>query len=172
MKTVLKLPVFVLITLLVSGCSSDDCMKTISIPQFYYVNNQSYSYETQQKVPCDFPEPTDAELIEPPLLENFSYEVLKFEYTPDIPNNSFRLQMEIKLNNPNDYPVSGIPILTVDIDGIQSSAGYHRDASMPCYEIGAGSSCIFTYDQEFSMDLGIIDSFKLINVEYLLTGEL
>ena len=172
MKKLLKFPLFVIITLLLPGCSNDDCMKTISIPQYYYVNNQSYSYEIQQEIPCDASELVDAELIEPPKLENFSYEVLKFEYTPDPANNTFRLQMEIKLNNPNDYPVSGIPILTVDIDGLQGSANYDRDASMPCYEIAAGSSCIFTYDQEFSMDLGIINSFQLINVEYLVTGEL
>ena len=128
MKKLLKLPLFVFLTLLLPGCSNDDCMKTISIPQYYYVNNQSYSYETQQEIPCDAPEPTDAELIEPSMLENFSYELLKFEYKPDIDSNTFRLQMEIKLHNRNDYPVSGIPILTVEIDGFQGSANYDRDA--------------------------------------------
>ncbi|MCA0152805.1 hypothetical protein [Winogradskyella vincentii] len=162
-----------LITTLFLGCPAEDddgdCMKTITIPQYYIVNNQTYSYNISQEVPCDFPEPTEPELIEPPTLENFSYEVLSFTFTPDTGNNTSRLQFEIMLNNPNAYAVNGVPILTINTDGLESSGSFSNNASMPCYQIGEDSSCILTYDQQSSLDLGIIESIELLNVEYFLT---
>ncbi|WP_345273140.1 hypothetical protein [Flaviramulus aquimarinus] len=162
-----------MIIILLSACHSNDdsdCMKTITIPQFYFINNQSYSYDITQEVPCDFPEPSEPELIEPPELENFSYEVLNFIFTSDTGNNTSRLQFEIKLNNPNDYSVSGVPILTINSDELEFSGSFSNNASISCFEINANSSCILTYDQEESLDLGIINSYELINVQYLLTN--
>ena len=146
-------------------------MKTIVIPQFYTVNNQSYSYDITQEVSCDTPEPTAPKQIEPPQLENFSYEVLKFEFTPDTGNNTSRLQFEIKINNSNDHAVSGVPVLTVDVDGLQQSASFSNYASIPCYEIAANSSCILTYDREESRDIAIVESFELLDVRYYVTQE-
>ncbi|MFD2517585.1 hypothetical protein [Salinimicrobium flavum] len=171
----LKFPVLFLTAVLLLGCSSNDtdeeCMKTITIPQYYYVNNQSYSYDISQEVSCDTPEPTESKLIEPPGLDDFSYEVLKFEFTPDTGNNTSRLQFEIKLNNPNDYPVSGVPVLTVDVDGLQTTSSFSKNASIPCYEIAANSSCILTYDQQESRDIVIIESYELVNVQYYITNK-
>ena len=163
---------FVCLAALNVGCSTDDdCMKTITIPQFYYVNNQAYSYDTTQEVPCDASEPEDAVLIEPVKLENFSYEVLSFVFTPDTGNNTSRLQFEIRLDNPNDHPITGVPVLTVNINGMVSTLSYSRDAAVPCYEIAAGSSCILTYDLEESLDYGI-NSIELVDVQYLLVNKL
>lgn len=169
----IKVLLLFLIISLLSGCKSsddEDCSKTITIPQFYFVNNQSYSYNITQEVPCDFPEPSVAELIEPPELENFTYEVLNFTFTPETGNNTSRLQFEIKLNNPNSYSVNGVPILTTNTDGLESSGSFSNDASIPCFEIGANSHCILTYDQQSTLDLGIINSIELIDVQYLLTN--
>lgn len=175
MKKLLKFPVLVLTAVILFGCSSsdseEDCMKTITIPQFYYVNNQSYSYDITQEVSCDTPEPTAPKQIEPPQLEDFSYEVLKFEFTPDTGNNTSRLQFEIKLNNPNDHPVSGVPVLTVDVDGLQTTSSFSQNASIPCYEIAANSSCVLTYDQQESRDIVIIESYELVDVQYYITQE-
>ena len=158
---------------LLAGCDAsddEDCIKTITIPQVYIVNNQTYSYDITEEVPCDFPEPTTPEFIEPPELENFTYEVLNFRFTPDTGNNTSRLQFEIKLNNPNDYNARGIPILTTNSDGLEIRRSFSNDASIPCLEIEANADCILTYDQESSLDLGIINSIELINVQYLLTN--
>lgn len=171
MKKALKNSILLLTLTLLVGCASSDdsdCMKTITIPQNYFVNNQSYSYDITQEVPCDFPEPTVAKLIEAPALENFSYEVIKFEFTPDTGNNTTRLEFEIKLNNPNDYAASGVPILTLNTDGLETTSSFSNNASVPCLEIAANSHCILTFNQENSLDLGLIDSIELVNVDYYL----
>lgn len=170
MIKILKYPFLILTALVLFGCPSDedDCTETITIPQFYIINNESYSYDRELEVPCGSPKPTDAVQIEPPLLENFSYEVLSFVNTPDTGNNTSRLQFEIKINNPNDYKVKGVPILTIEFDGIVITGSYSSDASIPCTQIDANSSCILTYDKEASLDLGTVNSAKLIAVKYYL----
>lgn len=172
MERLLKFPFLLLITILTFGCSSDsdeDCMKTITIPQFYRVNNQSYSYNITQEVSCDTPEPTESKEIPPPELEGLSYEVLNWVFTPDTGNNTWRLQFEIKINNPNNYAVSGIPVLTVNIDGLQTTSSFSNNASIPCYEIAANSSCVLTYDQQESLGVVEVETFELLNVQYYLT---
>ena len=175
MKNALKCTLLLLITVLVYNCSSgddseDNCTKTIVIPQIYFVNNQSYNFDTTQEVPCDFPDPETPEIIEPPVLENFSYEVLNFTFTPDTGNNTNRLQFEIKLNNPNVTAVEGVPILTLISDGLEFSGSYSNNAIVPCYGIEANSSCVLTFDQESSLDLGLVNSIELIDVTYYLTN--
>jgi hypothetical protein len=173
MKNNMKSPLFFVLTMLLFGCSSDNaenCTKTITLQQIYVINNQSYYYDVPQEVPCDFPDPESLVQIDPPALEKFSYEVLNFNFTPDTGNNTSRLQFEIKLNNPNDYNAVGVPILTINIGGLVSTGSYSNNASIPCYQINANSSCILTFDQESSLDLGIINSIELVSVEYFLTN--
>ncbi|WP_336069447.1 hypothetical protein [Mesoflavibacter sp. CH_XMU1404-2] len=173
-KAILNL-LFVL--LLCFNCSSNDdnitneaqsCTKTITIPQFYILDGASYSYNTEQEVPCDFPEPTDAEQIEPQKLEDFSYNVIQFEYTQDTGNNTSRLQFEIQLNNLSDQPVEGIQRITINSDNIQFSTNYGINS---CTSIDANSSCVITYDVEEPHSTGISNTFELIDVEYYLTIE-
>jgi len=144
-------------------------MKTITIPQFYLVNNQSYSYDITQEVPCDFPEPETSTEIDPPLLENFSFTILSFLFTPDTGNNTSRLQFEIELNNPNDFSVEGTPVITLAVDATEVTATYASDATIPCNTLSANGSCIFTYDKESSLDLGRIDSIQFMDLAYYLT---
>ncbi|BAO76622.1 hypothetical protein [Winogradskyella sp. PG-2] len=169
-----KLQVFFYLSILLILCScpsDDECIKTITIPQTYFVGNQSYTNEIEQEVPCDFPEPSEPEIIEAPILENFTYQILSFNYQSDTGNNTTRLQFEIQLNNHSNFDVNGVPRLTVMTEGLQFSAVYSDNASIPCYEILANSSCILTYDQESSLDVGIAsDVFEIINVEYILTN--
>ena len=164
----------VVISLLVlwsCGNSDEDCTKTISIPQAYFVNGQTYTREFTQEVPCDFPEPTETEIIEPPRLENFSYQILNFNYIPDTGNNTLRLQFDIQLNNNNNFDVTGIPYFTTNSDGlIVSGASYSQTAINPCFSINANSNCIFSYDQEEPLDIGLAPgSIQIINVEYIVT---
>ena len=172
MNRLFKYLLILIVSILFFSCQSDDgnddCTKTITIPQYYIVNNQTYSYDTTLEVPCDFPEPEEPELIEPPLLENFTYDVLNFNFTPDTGNNTSRLQFEIQLNNANDYTANGVPILTINTDGLEFSGSFSNNASNPCFQIDDNSSCILAYDVEESLDIGIINSVELVTVEYYL----
>lgn len=158
--------------LLILACpSEDECTKTITIPQTYFVGNQSYTNNITQEVPCDFPEPTEPEIIEAPVLENFTYQILSFNFIQDTGNNTTVLQYEIQLNNHNDYDVTGFPKLTI-YDGVfEISGNFSNNASEPCFEISANSNCVLTYDQESSLDLGLPSPiFEIINVEYIVTN--
>lgn len=174
MKKIIFRVVILLVGFFQLSCQSnendDDCTRTITYPQYYFVGSQIYYYDATLEVPCDFPDPEDPELIEPPLMENFAYDVLSFNFTPDTGNNTNRLEFEIKLNNLNDYPVSGFYYITLNIDGLVSSANYSNNGSNSCNEISANSSCIVSFDQESSLDLGLINSIELVEVQYYLTN--
>ncbi|NRD24581.1 hypothetical protein HNV10_15105 [Winogradskyella litoriviva] len=166
----LKIYFYFTFFLLLFGCpSEDDCTKTITIPQTYFVGNQSYSNEITQEVPCDYPEPTEPELIEAPVLENFSYEILSFNYEPDTGNNTTLLQYEIQLNNHNSFDVTGFPIITIYDGNFEYSGNLSADADEPCNEISANSSCILSMNKEYEIEPGILplDTYQIVNVEYL-----
>jgi hypothetical protein len=135
------------------------------------VGNQTYSTEIFQDVPCDFPEPTEPELIEAPILENFSYQILNVTITEDTGNNTWRLQFEIQLNNNSATAVTGVPRLTVLSGGLEFTGSYSNNAINPCYSIAANASCVLTFDQEESLNLGPApESFEIIDVDYVLTN--
>ena len=172
MKTIKNRILLFICAMCVLGCSSkdDNCVKIIIVQYGYSISGPYGSMhipEIKQEVPCDFPEPEDANPIEVSgKLKNFSYEVISFNFTPDTGNNTNRLQFEIKLINPNNYAIVGLPVLTTLADGLQISSSYSNNASSPCYSIDANSSCILTFDKQDSLNLGIINSIQLINVEY------
>lgn len=160
-----------LLVIILFACQAeqeDDCLKTIVIPQFYLVNNQSYSYDTTLEVPCDFEEPTVAKQIDPPFLENFSYEVLSFTFTPDTGNNTSRLVYEIKMTNPNNYAIKGFPYITLSIDGLHSSSSPKGLNGTFCSEMQPNETCLISYSQESNLDIGLINDIKLIDVQYIL----
>lgn len=161
----------IFLILIFVSCSSDenqdDCVKTISIPQVYVINNQSYYNYSTLEVPCNFDEPTDVVQIEPPILEDFSYSVIYFEYISDTGNNSSRLQYEIQLNNLSNQTVQGVPYITFLADGIQSSSVVSTSS---CLTLEAYSSCTIIEDSETSHDLGIISSIEFIDLKYYLTN--
>ncbi|MDQ6527780.1 hypothetical protein [Flavobacterium sp. LHD-85] len=149
------------------GCSSGDCTKIITIPAqtIQTPSGSSYMPAYEREVSCDFEiEPVEENTKE---LENFSYEILNFIYTPDTGKNTNRLQMEIKLNNLNDFNVTGAPLITINVDGAESIGSFASKATSPCYGINAKSSCIFTFDQETSLSFGLIKSVKIVSVKYI-----
>jgi len=167
---------FLFISLCVS-CGNDDlnddeCTKVVTIPQAYFSGGQSYSYDIEQEVPCDFPEPENLMIIEPPELANFSYEILSFNIVPDTGNNTRTIEFEILLNNPNNFEANGIVALTFDIgDGTLVTSPYSQLATNPCDRIDANSSCIFKVFLEESLDLVPPDnSFEILDVKYYLTS--
>lgn len=169
-KTVISLSA--LVTLAIFGCSStDDCTKTITIPGITIITPTGSVYypEYQQVVSCDY---VETPLQEQAPLQNFTYEVLDFTFTPDTGNNTKRLKFDIKLNNLNNFPVKGFAYITTNADGLVSSSAFINDsASSICDEIAANSSCIFSYDREspLELELGFIESIELVDVKYYLT---
>ncbi len=174
MKKHLSLGVILSLLFLFSCSSGNDCNKTIIVQYQQTINGPSgvtFIPELTQEVPCDFPEP---ELIDPNLaqgseLENFSYEVLSFNYVADTGNNTSLVQIKIKLNNNNNFIAKGRPILTIATDNLEFSSSYTTDATVKCNEIEANSSCTFTVDKEYPIQPNIIPSskFELVSVIYL-----
>lgn len=165
------LPVLLLASILTVGCD-DDCTKTITFPGYtlYTPGGAVYQAERTQEIPCNAPVPDGGELGQNiTYLSSFSVEVLEFDFTPDTGNNTSRLQFKIKLNNFNNFKAQGVPILTLLIDGEETTASYPR-ATVPCNEIEANSSCIFTYDKETSLDVAIIENIVLVDVKYVLSN--
>jgi hypothetical protein len=150
------------------GCSADkNCTKIITIPGVTIVtpSGTSVNPDWQMEVPCDYVIPP---IVEPKSIDNFTYEVVTFKFTPDTGKNTSRLQFEIKLNNLNNFAIKGYPMFTVNIDGVESSAPYLKGAISTCNQIDAKSSCVFTFDVESSLELGKINFIKLVAVKYYL----
>lgn len=166
-----KLPIvlLVIISVFFSCSSTEDCNKTIVIPSQTIISPSGSSFipETTAIVPCDYEETPIQEQVP---LQNFSYEVLNFVFTPDTGNNTNRLKFDIKLNNLNDFVINGFAYITVNVDGTVSSSGFLNGASSSCGQINPNSNCIFSFDQETSIDLGLIQSIQLVNVRYYLAN--
>lgn len=168
MKNFITLIFSIVFSTLVSCSSADDCTKTITIPSRNIITPTGSAYipESQLLVPCDY---VTTPIQEQAPLQNFSYEVLNFTFIPDTGNNTNRLKFDIKLINPNNFVIKGFPYFTVNTDGLVSSSGFINGATSTCTEINPNSSCIFSYDKQASLNLGIIQSIQLVNVKYYLT---
>lgn len=180
MKAYKFLTLFI-VFLLVSACGSDDsqeddsCTKIIVVQPQQVVTGPSGTTvipETTQEVPCDFDEGVPVVSTNVTPLENFTYEVLYFNFIPDTGNNTRRLEFEIQLNNSNNFIAEGVPILTIETNGEISAGPYFSDgATEPCLSIDANSSCVFAFEIEETLDLVLVDSINLIDVDYWLTSE-
>lgn len=169
--------IFSIVALLILfSCSSkDECKKDI-IVQYEQTtpgpSGTTFIPEITQEVPCDFPEPeiVDPNLVEGSELENFTYDIISFNYTPDTGNNTSKVQFEIKLNNNNNFIAKGYPILRIEADGIVFSSSYQQDAITRCNEISANSSCTFTLDKEYPIlpNIPQPSEYKLVSVTYLI----
>ncbi len=170
------------------GCSSDnldsnkesetldsnkECTKIITIPGLTIVTPDGISInpDSQIEVPCDYVPPPIEGPIEPKAVDNFSYEVLNFKFIPDTGKNTNRLEFVIKLNNLNDFAIKGYPMFTVTIDGQEISAPYSKGAISTCNQIEAKSSCNFTFEAESTLELGKINSIKLVTVKYYVLAD-
>lgn len=174
MKNILKITIVTGILAVFLGCDSkEDCKKEILIPQLYYDGSQFRTYDVLQEVSCDYKLPDEAIEIDPPQLKGFTYEVIYFRFTPDTGNSTSRLEFQIKLNNPNNYAVKGVPVMTTAAEGFEfRGSGYSVDAINPCFGIDANSYCLYSYDKQYplNLDIGIPDDMELKKVEYFLTN--
>jgi hypothetical protein len=156
-------------TVLFSCSSTEDCTKTIVIPSQTIITPSGGSFipERNEVVPCDY---VVTPIQEQMPLENFSYEVLNFQFIQNTGNNTNRLKFDIKLNNLNDFEINGFAYITVNVDGTVSSSGFLNGASSSCSQINPNSSCIFSFDKESSLDLGLVQSVQLVDVKYYLAN--
>tara|TARA_R110002126_G_scaffold291757_1_gene456947 strand:+ start:8179 stop:8691 length:513 start_codon:yes stop_codon:yes gene_type:complete len=151
------------------GEENSDCVKTITIPQIYYVNNQPHTIDSTQEVPCDFPDSIDLEIINPPKLENFSYHVIEFSHIVDTNANSVKLKIEVELINPNNANATGFANFTIQTDHTEFSTNYKGYATESCNLLEANSSCVYKLEIEHSLDLGYLKNPVLKDIEYFLT---
>ena len=160
---------YLIFSILFSCSSAENCTKTITIPSRTIITPTGSSYypELQSVVPCDY---VITPVQEQTPLQNFTYEVLNFNFTPDTGNNTNRLKFDIKLNNPNNFVIKGFAYITTNADGVESSSGFLNGAISSCSEINPNSSCIFSFDKQSSLSLGLIQSIQLVNVKYYLTN--
>lgn len=168
----LKLIFLFSLLLAITSCSDeDDCAKNMIIQREFIIQSPSGEIkipEIRQFVDCSFPQPeiidTQEEL---PKLEEFSFNVLEFTFTANTGNNTNRLKYRIELNNLSNKKVSGIPQISLNIDGLISTEINYQT----CKELDANSSCIISLDKEESLDLGNTNSISLKNVSYLLINQ-
>jgi hypothetical protein len=162
--------VLLILSIAFVGCSaSEDCTKTITIPSQTIISPSGGSFipESTAVVPCDYiVTPIEEKLP----LQNFSYEVLNFVFTPNTGNNTNRLKFDIKLNNPNNFAINGFAYIKVNVDGTVSSSGFLNGATSSCGQINANSSCIFSFENESSLNLGLVQSIQLVDVKYYLSN--
>ena len=169
MIKILKTLCLILSAFCFSCSSSEDCTKTITIPSQTIITPSGGSFipERSEVVPCDYVQQPIQEQVS---LQNFTYEVLNFVFTPDTGNNTNRLKFDIKLNNLNNFPINGFAYFTLNTDGTISSSGMLNGSTSSCGQIGANSSCIFSYEKEASLNLGLVQSIQLVDVRYYLSN--
>ncbi len=170
---------FILLTILISSCGSsntaeESCTKTIIVQYGFTIRTPfgtTIVPEITQEVDCDFPEPTVAQSVEQlPRLQQFSYEIILINVTPDTGNNTSRVEYSVRLNNLSDEDVKGIPYITTRINNQSfTTAGPNNSG---CTELQANSSCVLNYSAEESLNIGLITEFNIENVEYLIYNSL
>lgn len=158
-----------LVTLFFSfGCSQENgCIKRITVPDNIIKTSSGYTFEPSYfiDVPCDFDEETEIKIAE--VLKNFSYKVIRFNFTSDTGNNTSKLEFEVELKNNNNFSVDGLPIFTMKADDIDFTTNYTGNNGS-CTTIDANGTCTFTYSKEERLDVGIINSMELVSIKYLL----
>jgi hypothetical protein len=170
MKKNIKIIALLLVIISLFSCSSaENCTKTIVIPDRTIISPSGSSYipASSLLVPCDY---VSTPIQEQAPLQNFTYEILNFNFNPDTGNNTNRLKFDIKLNNLNNFVVNGFAYITTNVDGLVSSGGFLNGATSVCSQINPNSSCIFSYDKEVSLIQGNIQSVQILDVKYYLSN--
>jgi len=169
-----KLLLILSITIL-SSCSSDNddtqaCTKEIIVQNEFVIQSPSGTTvipEIKQTVSCDVPDPEVATVItDLPSLTEFSYEVLDVTVISDTGNNTSKISYSIKLNNLSNVEVKGIPYVTTRINNDPFTSKSANTSS--CLTLGANSSCTITFEAEEPLSTGMISTYSVEDVSYLL----
>jgi hypothetical protein len=149
-------------------CSEgNNCVERITVPDNVIKTSTGYTFEPSYWVdlPCNYD--LTALLDVSDNLQNFSYEVIHFNFNPDTGNNTSKLEFEVILKNNNGFEVEGVPIFLMRIDGVESNENYLGNNGS-CNTINANETCTFNFTKEVSLDDEVINSVELVSVKYLL----
>ena len=175
MKTLKSLQLLLMMAIFFMNCSSSqeeqDCIKEINQDFIVGFGGKAYYYTETIEVSCDEDnqqnQPIEGEI---PLLENFEYNVLKFEFNPDVGNNMSRLYFEVELRNPNNSEAKGIPLFTMRSNGnLNFKTDYKAYLKESFSTIAANSSCILIVEVEGDNSANTPnDSIELVDLKYAL----
>ncbi|WP_157663271.1 hypothetical protein [Polaribacter sp. SA4-12] len=150
------------------GCSEgNNCAERITVPDNVIKTSTGYTFEPSYWIdlPCDYDVTTLLDVSE--VLQNFSYEMISFNFNPDTGNNTSKLEFEVALKNNNNFAVEGVPVFLMRTDGLESSENYTGNNGS-CNTINANKTCTFSFTKEVSLYVEIINSVELVSVKYLL----
>ncbi len=175
MKILKSLQLLLMMAVFFINCSSSqeeqDCIKEINQDYIVGFGGKAYYYTETIEVSCDEDDqqnqPIEGEI---PLLENFEYNVLKFEFNPEVGNNMSRLYFEIELRNPNNFEAKGIPLFTMRSNGnLNFETDYKASLKESCITIASNSSCILIVEIEENNSANAPnDSIELVDLKYAL----
>jgi hypothetical protein len=97
---------------------------------------------------------------------NISYELLEFEYIPQVGTQEDRLRYKIKFINNSTLNVQGIPRITLNSDGMEYST--IPAGTFECTSIPAKSFCIYHFDKTDNNPLVWALNVKFVKAEYLI----
>ena len=163
----------VTIIIFFTNCSSnkqDDCYKNIDQDYITGIGGFAYYYTETKQVLCDenATDPIDGEL---PLLENFEYDILNFEFTSDAGSNITLLYFEVILKNQNNFDVEGVPFFVMKTnDELEFDTTYEKFLKKSCSNILANSNCTIIVEIKGSNGENNLDlnKIELLKVKYAL----
>ncbi|MDP3353450.1 MAG: hypothetical protein Q8S44_06900 [Flavobacteriaceae bacterium] len=97
---------------------------------------------------------------------SISYELLEFEFTPQIGTQEDRLKYKVKFINNSNSNVQGFPKITLNSDGIEYSEVITEN--IQCSSIPAKSFCIYSFDKTDNNPQISAINVKFIKAEYLI----
>ncbi|CAM1333341.1 putative Lipoprotein [Tenacibaculum aestuariivivum] len=155
------------------NCTSDknnDCSKDVNQDYIVGIGGKAFYYTKKIQTSCD-EDNQEADLIdgELPLLENFEYNVLNFEFNPDKGNNTSRLYFEVELKNPNNFDAKGLTVFKMNTNGnLDFETTYEPFLKQFCEIIEANSSCIIIVEIEGYNGGNNLGTIELLDIEYAL----
>lgn len=153
--------------LCISCAQNYGCVERVTVPDNVKKTATGLVFEPSYWIdlPCDYDLSTLLDVSE--VLQNFSYEVIRYNYIPDTGNNTSKLQFELQFSNNNTFDVTGLPIFTMRADGVEFNTSY-TSTNGNCSNITSNAICTLTYEKETSLELEKIETLELVSVKYLL----
>lgn len=97
---------------------------------------------------------------------SISYELLEFEYTPQIGTQEDRLKYKIKFINNSNSNVQGVPKITLNSDDLEYAT--IPAGTFECALIPAKNFCIYSFDKTDNNPLVWATNVRFVKAEYVL----
>lgn len=158
---------FILIFLFSQCAQNYGCVERVTIQDNVSKTESGFEFEPSYWIdlPCDYD--VENKIKTSKVVNNFTYKLVRYNYTPNTGNNSSKLEFEVILENNNNFEIEGLPIFIMSGDGIEFSANYHVNSSS-CSSISANSTCTFTYEKETPFTEESFSTLELVGIKFLL----